>query len=90
MVPRALTLGVAPIVSARAILVLALGPHKSDAVARALTGPVTARVPASLLRTAPGRVTWLLDEAAAAGSADGRVNERPSFETRPNAMPRAS
>ncbi len=67
VIGRALTLGVAPILSARAIVVLAIGPHKSEAVARALRGPVTALVPASLLRTAPGRVTWMLDEAAARG-----------------------
>jgi glucosamine-6-phosphate deaminase len=65
VIPRALTLGVAPILSARSILVLALGPNKAEPVARALTGPMTARLPASLLQSAPGRVTWLLDEAAA-------------------------
>lgn len=67
VIGRALTLGVAPILSARSIVVLATGPHKSEAVARALTGPMTAEVPASLLQAAPGRVTWMLDEAAARG-----------------------
>jgi glucosamine-6-phosphate deaminase len=67
VIPRALTLGVATIVSARSILMLALGPNKAEAVALALTGPVTAALPASLLRSASGRVTWLLDEAAASG-----------------------
>ena len=67
VIGRALTLGVAPILSARAILILALGPRKAEAVALALTGPMTARLPASLLQSAPGRVTWMLDEAAARG-----------------------
>jgi glucosamine-6-phosphate deaminase len=66
LVPRrALTLGVAPILSARSILVLAFGPAKAEPVARALTGPMTAALPASLLQSAGARVTWLLDEAAA-------------------------
>jgi glucosamine-6-phosphate deaminase len=67
VIPRALTVGVAPILDARAILLLALGSNKAEAVARALNGPMTARLPASLLQAAPGRVTWLLDEAAAQG-----------------------
>lgn len=64
---RALTLGTASILAARSIVLLAFGPHKAAAVAAALTGPVTARMPASLLRTAPGRVLFLLDKAAAQG-----------------------
>lgn len=68
LVPRrALTMGIAPILAARSILVLAFGPSKADAVARSLSGPVTSTVPGSLLRSAPGRVTWMIDEAAAAG-----------------------
>ena len=68
LVPRrALTLGIATILEAREILVLALGAAKSEAVARSLGGPVTAEVPGSLLQTAAKKVTWILDEAAAAG-----------------------
>jgi len=63
--PRALTLGVAPILAARSILVLAFGAKKAEILASALQGPVTAGVPASLLRTVAGRVTWMIDEAAA-------------------------
>jgi glucosamine-6-phosphate deaminase len=62
---RALTVGIAPILAARAILMLALGSAKADVVARALTGPVTAKVPASLLQTVAPKVTWFLDPAAA-------------------------
>jgi glucosamine-6-phosphate deaminase len=65
VIPRALTLGVASILAARAILVLAFGPHKAGPVAQALTGPTTARLPGSLLQAVPGRVTWMLDETAA-------------------------
>ena len=67
VIPRALTLGVGPILAARALLLVAIGPNKAEIVARALTGPMTAHVPASLLKAAPGKVTWLLDEAAAGG-----------------------
>lgn len=62
---RALTLGTKTVLAAREILVLAFGPNKAQAVARSLDGPETAEVPGSLLRDAAGRVTWLLDEAAA-------------------------
>jgi glucosamine-6-phosphate deaminase len=64
---RALTLGVAPILAARSILVLAFGARKAEPLARALTGPMTAELPASLLQHAAGRVTWMVDEAAAGG-----------------------
>lgn len=67
VIPRALTLGVAPILAARAILVVALGANKADPVARSLTGPMTAQVPGSLLQAVPGKVTWLLDEESARG-----------------------
>jgi glucosamine-6-phosphate deaminase len=65
VIPRALTLGVASILSARAVLVLAFGTHKASPVAQALKGPPTSLLPGSLLQTIPGRVTWMLDEAAA-------------------------
>jgi len=64
LVPRALTVGVAEILAAREILVLAFGAAKADPVARSLLGPLTAGCPGSLLRAAPGRVTWMIDEAA--------------------------
>ena len=67
VIPRALTMGLGPILAARSILVLALGPRKAEIVAQALLGPVTAQVPASLLQTVPAKVTWILDEAAAKG-----------------------
>jgi glucosamine-6-phosphate deaminase len=65
VIPRALTVGVAPILAARSILVLAFGPSKADPVARSLTAPMTAQMPGSLLQSVPGKVVWMLDEAAA-------------------------
>jgi glucosamine-6-phosphate deaminase len=65
VIPRAFTMGVATILAARSILILATGAHKAAAVAAALDGPMTAAVPASLLQSVAPRVTWILDEAAA-------------------------
>jgi glucosamine-6-phosphate deaminase len=67
VIPRALTMGVAPILAARSILILALGAGKAEVVARSLQQPMTAAVPASLLQAVPGKVTWMLDEEAARG-----------------------
>ncbi|MDR3617991.1 MAG: glucosamine-6-phosphate deaminase [Paludisphaera borealis] len=66
VIPRALTMGVKQILSARAIVMLATGPRKASIVAQALRGPVTTAVPASLLQTVADRVVWILDEPAAA------------------------
>jgi glucosamine-6-phosphate deaminase len=65
VIPRALTMGVAPILSARSILMLATGAHKAEVVAGALDSAMTAGLPASLLQSVAGRVTWILDEPAA-------------------------
>ncbi len=65
VIHRALTMGIASILAARSIVILATGAHKAEAVARALTGPMTALLPASLLQSAADRVTWVIDEAAA-------------------------
>lgn len=67
VIPKALTLGIATILSARLIIMLATGGHKAEAVAAALRGPMTAQLPASLLAHAAARVIWLLDPAAARG-----------------------
>jgi glucosamine-6-phosphate deaminase len=61
---RAMTLGIADLLAARSLLVLASGEHKAIIVAAAIEGPETAEVPASWLR-AHADLTWLLDEAAA-------------------------
>jgi glucosamine-6-phosphate deaminase len=64
-VPReALTVGIESILSSRAILLVASGVKKARAVAAALEGPVTARVPASFLSLHP-RLEILLERGAA-------------------------
>jgi glucosamine-6-phosphate deaminase len=64
-VPReALTMGIETILSAREILLVAIGKRKARAVRAALEGPVSAGCPASFLSLHP-RLTVLLDRAAA-------------------------
>ncbi|WP_447976700.1 glucosamine-6-phosphate deaminase [Candidatus Nitrospira bockiana] len=66
LVPRwAVTMGIGTILAAKRILLLATGPAKAEAVARALEGPITASLPASALQLHPS-VTVVLDEAAGA------------------------
>lgn len=66
-VPRqAVTAGVATIMDAREVLLLAKGATKAAAVASAVCGDETAKTPASWLQT-HRNCTFLLDAAAAAG-----------------------
>lgn len=63
--PRlAVTMGIATIMDARRILLLATGGNKAAAIASMVEGPLTAMCPASILQMHE-RVTVLLDEAAA-------------------------
>lgn len=63
-VPRqAITMGVASIMKARQILLIARGADKADIVRRAFTGPITTACPASLLQCHP-HVVVLLDREA--------------------------
>ena len=69
-VPRhCLTQGIATILDAGHLILIATGDTKADPVARAVEGPITAMVPASALQLHP-HVTVLLDEAAAGGLAN--------------------
>lgn len=64
-VPReAITMGVATILDAREIALIATGEHKAGIVARAVEGEVSSAVAATFLQGHPG-VTVYLDEAAA-------------------------
>jgi glucosamine-6-phosphate deaminase len=64
-VPRhVVTQGVATILDARHLVLLASGEAKADAVAAAVEGPVTAMCPASALQLHP-HVTVVVDEPAA-------------------------
>lgn len=60
-----ITMGVMTILEARRCVLLATGPRKASAVARAVEGPLTAMVPASALQLHP-TTTVLVDELAAA------------------------
>ncbi len=62
---RGLTLGLADLMEARQALLLASGPAKAPVLARALFGPVTEAVPASVLQRHPSLVV-IADRAAAA------------------------
>lgn len=64
-VPRySYSMGIASIMEAKQIILLAFGANKADAVALSVDGPITEAVPASILQTHPN-VTLILDEAAA-------------------------
>jgi len=60
---HALTMGVGSILKANTIVLAVRGADKADIVKQALTGPITTKVPASLLQTHP-RVIVLLDREA--------------------------
>lgn len=61
---RALSMGMATILGSRAIVLIATGAEKADAVHGLIEGLITTRLPASLLQVHP-RVTVMLDHAAA-------------------------
>ena len=61
---RAITQGIATIGAAARLVLIACGEHKANAVARAVEGPVTSRVPASAIQRHRS-VTVVLDVPAA-------------------------
>jgi glucosamine-6-phosphate deaminase len=64
--PSALSMGVGTILRSRAIVLVATGAGKADVIRATVEGPVTTRLPASLLQL-HGAVDLVADEAAAAG-----------------------
>ncbi len=60
---HALSMGMATILHARQIVLMATGEEKSEAVARMIDGPITTRLPASFLQVHL-RVTVMLDRGA--------------------------
>ncbi len=77
---HALTQGLGTILEARHLVLLATGEAKAEAVAAALTGPVTPDCPASVVQRHP-QVTVVLDRGGgvsppAAGELDGAERER--------------
>ena len=67
-----LTLGIADLLAARRVLLVASGTEKAEAVVRALEGPVTEALPASALQRHPDLFVVLDREAAA------RLRQAPS------------
>ena len=59
-----ITQGIAQIMESELVILLANGARKAEIVARAITGPVSNEVPASILQKHPNCV-WLLDREAA-------------------------
>jgi glucosamine-6-phosphate deaminase len=75
-VPReALSMGVATILRARSIVLIATGPRKAGVVARMAAGPVTTKLPASLLQLHPDVEVWLDEPAAERLRAQGLVGK---------------
>ena len=62
---RAYTMGIGTIMNAKKILLLASGEDKAEAMYQTMCGPITPRVPASVLRLHRD-VTIIADEAAMA------------------------
>ena len=62
---KALTTGIGSIMKARAIMLIATGADKAEAVKAMVKGPVTPQCPASILQFHPNGQS-LVDEAAAA------------------------
>ncbi len=64
--PRRLTLTLPVLSAAHRVVFVATGREKADIVARALESD-RVELPAARVQPAPGRLVWLLDEAAASG-----------------------
>lgn len=62
---KAISMGIASIMAAKKIILFAYGDKKADAIFKMVNGPVTEKVPASVLQHHPD-VTLILDQAAAA------------------------
>ncbi|MDN6193563.1 MAG: glucosamine-6-phosphate deaminase [Alkalibacterium sp.] len=64
-VPKhAYSMGIASIMAAKKIILMAYGENKAEAISKTVNGPVTEEVPASILQKHPD-VTLIVDEAAA-------------------------
>ena len=69
---RALSMGIRSIMLARRILIIVSGEDKAEALAKAVSGPVTNEVPASVLQLHPD-VTLVADSAALSALKGGRA-----------------
>ena len=61
------TAGLAELLAAREVWVLATGAHKAEIVRRALTEPVSLELPVSWIVRHRNAVLWLDEEAASLG-----------------------
>lgn len=61
---QAISMGIANIMAAKTIVLMAYGPEKADAIKATVEGPVTEDVPASILQNHDD-VVFIIDEAAA-------------------------
>ena len=61
---KAISMGIGQIMSAKKILLIAMGKAKSEILEAAIFGEVTPRVPASILRFHSGEVTVVADDDA--------------------------
>lgn len=77
----AITMGIATILEAKQILLLAFGESKAEAVAKAIEGPISSSCSASALQMHP-QVTFILDEAAAARLSHRSYYDRVVEQTR--------
>jgi glucosamine-6-phosphate deaminase len=76
-VPReALSMGVATIMHARSIVLMATGREKADVIEETVAGPITTRVPASLLQLHHDVEIWLDEGAASKLRCEGLVTGR--------------
>ena len=62
---HAVTMGIKTVMNARSIILMAIGSSKAEIIAKAIKGPVTTEVPASILQLHPFAEIYL-DPAAAA------------------------
>jgi glucosamine-6-phosphate deaminase len=74
---RAITMGVGTILQARRCLLLATGPEKAEVVAKAIEGPLTTTITASILQKHPA-CTVVLDQAAAGSLRKIDIRQRVS------------
>lgn len=81
----AITMGIGTIMEAKQCLLLANGTSKSEAIAKAVEGPITSMVPASILQMHPNTVT-LIDEAAASDLKEIEYYKR-SYENKLKLLP---
>jgi len=70
---QAVTMGIASIMEARELVLIADGAHKAEGIAKAVEGEVTATVPASFLREHP-KCTFLLERQAASRLSPGSLD----------------